>query len=298
MRANANTDSGDQARDPLVSVVVAAFNAESWIEETLRSALDQTYRHIEVIVVDDCSSDGTLDKVRHVAMTDQRLRWERLPANTGRPAGPRNRGLALARGEFVAFLDADDLWHPDKIAAQVAALRFDPGRVLAYTVSCAFSSGNGFSRYLSRLPESQPRVLPLPWFAATDAAELRLRNTIVCSSVCARLDVVRAAGGFNEAPELRALEDGDLWLRLAERGSVTFLPRLLTYYRVHAGSTSRDGRLLHTHVLLEKRNLAAFPRSRLRSRLLRRIADGVALAWLLAKDAASVSGRRRRSRGK
>jgi len=104
---------------PLVSVIIPALNAEATIGETLHSALAQTYRAIEIIVVDDGSSDSTARIVAALAARDPRLRLIRT-ANGG-ISRARNTGIAASAGSFVAPLDADDLWHPEKIACQVAA---------------------------------------------------------------------------------------------------------------------------------------------------------------------------------
>jgi glycosyltransferase involved in cell wall biosynthesis len=105
---------------PLISVVVPAYNAGRWIDRTLASIQGQTWREIEVIVVDDGSSDDTVARVERAAAADRRIRLVRQ-ANAG-PAVARNRGLRECRGVFVAPVDADDLWAPDNLAQQAAAL--------------------------------------------------------------------------------------------------------------------------------------------------------------------------------
>jgi len=105
---------------PVVSVVVPAFNAAATIEETLQSISQQTHRNLEVIVVDDGSSDDTAALVRRHSVRDPRFRVISQP--NGGVASARNAGVRASHGEFVAFIDADDLWHPTKIAKQAAAL--------------------------------------------------------------------------------------------------------------------------------------------------------------------------------
>jgi glycosyltransferase involved in cell wall biosynthesis len=101
-------------KQPLTSVVIPAYNAELFLERTLRSALRQTHSNLEVIVVDDGSTDKTRAIAAAAATTDDRVRIISVP--NGGVAKARNIGIAEANGEFVAFLDADDLWHPTKIA--------------------------------------------------------------------------------------------------------------------------------------------------------------------------------------
>lgn len=109
--------------DPLVSVIVPAFNAAATVEQTLRSVLAQTYAHLEVIVVDDGSTDDTAAAVAHIAAHDPRVRLERQPQSG--VAAARNLGIQIASGEFIAPMDADDLWHPSKLKRQLE--RFQGG---------------------------------------------------------------------------------------------------------------------------------------------------------------------------
>ncbi|MBU6372125.1 MAG: glycosyltransferase family 2 protein [Alphaproteobacteria bacterium] len=109
---------------PLISVIVPAFNAARWIDRTLASIQAQTHREIEILVVDDGSTDDTVDHVLRVAATDSRIRLVRQ-ANAG-PAAARNRGIRESRGVFVAPIDADDLWAPDNLERQVTALILRP----------------------------------------------------------------------------------------------------------------------------------------------------------------------------
>ena len=106
--------------EELVSVIIPAFNAARFLERTIISAQNQTHRNLEIIVVEDGSTDGT----QHVAaaMADSDPRIKVIEKSNGGVASARNVGLAQARGEYVAFLDADDLWHPSKIELQIASL--------------------------------------------------------------------------------------------------------------------------------------------------------------------------------
>ena len=122
---------------PLVSVIVPSYNAEPWIERTLASVLGQTHRHLEVIVVDDGSSDATVERLR--ACPDPRLRVIEQ-ANAGACVA-RNRALAEASGDYIQYLDADDLLSPDKIERQVALLQDAPAGCLAVSGTVYFQDG-------------------------------------------------------------------------------------------------------------------------------------------------------------
>jgi glycosyltransferase involved in cell wall biosynthesis len=114
---------------PLISVIIPAYNAQKTIRETIESVLNQTFKDFEIIVIDDGSQDSTVEIVS--AFSDPRLRLFSYP-NAGVSA-TRNRGLAQANSEFISFLDADDLWTPDKLEAQLRALEANPQAAVAYS---------------------------------------------------------------------------------------------------------------------------------------------------------------------
>ena len=109
--------------DAVVSVIVPCYNCEAYLSTTLGSVLTQTHRELELIVVDDASTDGSAGLVEQFALQDPRVRLMRMPRNAGAPAAPRNLGTREARGEWIAYLDADDIWHPRKLELQLQALR-------------------------------------------------------------------------------------------------------------------------------------------------------------------------------
>src|SRR5436305_794933 len=120
---------------PLVTVVIPAFNAERHIEQAMRSVLAQTHAHLELLVVDDCSTDDTCSRVQAVTREDPRAALHMLERNSGGPARPRNVGVSRAHGKFIAFIDADDVWHPRKLEIQLAVLR-DTGAGFVSTEKC------------------------------------------------------------------------------------------------------------------------------------------------------------------
>lgn len=234
MHAALDRDRQDHpAAAPLVSVIVAAFNAESTIEETCRSALAQTYASLEVLVVDDGSTDATASLVAGLAATDPRLRLIQQD-NLG-VAAARNRGIAAARGDFLAPLDADDLWAPGKIAAQVLRLmQAGPETALVY---CWWAWIDAENRVIDRSPrwDIEGRVLQrLVEINVTGSASVPLF----------RRSVVVDLGGYRT--QLRddgcqGCEDWDLALRVAERYPVAVVPAVLVGYRRRADSMSTHG---------------------------------------------------------
>jgi len=192
--------------EPFVSVLIPCYNAEKWIAGAIRSALTQTYPHKEVIVVDDGSTDGSLDVIRSFS---DAIRWETGP-NRGANAA-RNRLLELSRGEWLQYLDADDYLLPDKLAAQMRAIRESPCDIVVSP--CLTSQGVNHDR---------PTLNP--WL---DLVLMELGNTI---SNLWRARAIRDAGGWNEnAP---CGQECELMLRMLEHGArVTYFPEPLAFAR-------------------------------------------------------------------
>lgn len=189
---------------------MAAYNAAATVESAIASALNQTVADLEVLVVDDGSTDDTATLVE--ALTDLRLRLVRQQ-NAG-PAVARNSGLALARGRFVSFLDSDDLLLPDYLEQMTAALEADPGAGWAYTDPWVLDDRTRRIRRHTLAARTAPRGGPPP-----DAHRLLLElvryNFVFVASTVHR-EVIEDVGGFTTG--LVRSEDYDLWLRLAARG--------------------------------------------------------------------------------
>jgi glycosyltransferase involved in cell wall biosynthesis len=186
----------------------------------LASALNQEDVSFEVVVVDDGSTDGTARRLAE--LSDPRVRVVRSVTSHGQAAA-RNRGIAEARGHWVAFLDDDDVWSPRKLRAQVdRAAAADASFV--YTSVALLSEDGGVKR-----------VEPAP--NADAIADLLLRRNVLSagsSSVMARGEIVRRIGGFD--PRLNELSDWDLWIRLASVGKAAACPEVLVGYVLHPGN--------------------------------------------------------------
>ncbi len=217
--------------NPLISVVIPAFNSEKYIADTLKSVLNQSYKNIELLVVDDESADATFDIIKKFAEKDGRVKPFKI-AHAGVPSIPRNYGIKKAAGEFTAFIDSDDLWKSDKLEKQIKHFKNNPDAVLLYSMSVTFGETNIFSPYYE--------VLPLPFRAARSSDELlKIGNTIPLSSVVARTSALLKVNGFDEDPEMNVGEDYDLWIRLSRTGKIIFVPRIDTYYRIHKNQLSK-----------------------------------------------------------
>jgi len=238
---------------PLVSVIVPVFNAGGTIQETLQSVVDQTYSPLEVLVADDGSSDDTRARVASFAERHSNVRWLPSPVRSGRPAVPRNRALTAAAGEFVAFIDADDLWTARKIEDQVRVMNAHPSLVLVYSILRCFGPGVKVLAWPFGLK-------PIPYFAAIDARTLEMGNTVALSSVMVRRVVVQGLGGFDEDPNLTAVEDYDLWVRVSRSGAIGFVPRVHGFYRVHSCGISHDlaAQRRRAEYLVQKLNIQGY----------------------------------------
>jgi glycosyltransferase involved in cell wall biosynthesis len=219
---------GVQTRSsPSVSVVIPAYNVAPYIGETLNSVFAQTFTDFEVIVVDDGSPDGEELK-RTLDPYVERVRYVRQE-NRGAGAA-RNRGVREARGEFIAFLDSDDLWMPEYLGEQVRFLRAD-GYDLAYADALLFGdSPIAGKTYM----QTSPSVGPVTFLSL-----VRNDCNIITSGVVVRRSVLIKVGLFNES--LRNGQDFELWTRLARNGArLGYQRKVLLRYRCRKGSLSGD----------------------------------------------------------
>jgi glycosyltransferase involved in cell wall biosynthesis len=217
-----------------VSVIIPAYNAERYLGTTLASIQNQTHRELEIIVVDDGSTDSTAMIAEKAARTDDRIRIIRQP-NRG-VAVARNRGLVEARSEFVAPMDADDVWHPRNLASQVAALHeAGPDAAVSYAWYVHIDEHGMFC---ATGPQTQFRRKQEVLFAQVNGNFIG--NS---SSTVMRRAAVEAVGGYDEtlrARDAEGCEDQALYISLAKRWSFTVVPQYLIAYRRHPGSMSQD----------------------------------------------------------
>lgn len=219
----------------LVSVVVPTYNGEHWVADTLRAVLAQSYLSVEIIVVDDGSTDTTCQVVRQVA-PGARL----LTQANARVSAARNTGLAAARGEFVIFLDQDDIWHPQQLARQVGWMQHhaDCGAVV-----CRYQHWYPIN---GRYPEPaetwppDPGLLTDPEFTGWVYHQFLFDCWALTSGTLMRRAALAAVGGFDVS--LPYSEDWDLWLRLSQQVPFALLQWPPVLYRQHPVQGSRAGR--------------------------------------------------------
>jgi len=216
--------------DDLVSVILPVHNGVKFVEVALESALRQTYRNLEVLAVDDGSTDGTLKILEKYAARDPRVRV--FSQANGGVARARNRAIAEARGDFIAPLDADDLWGPSKIASQLQRLT-ESGEETGFVYSWwVWIDSNGV--VLDRSPR---------WRIEGEAFEelIQINFSGNASVPLFRKRCIQEAGGYNEelaASDAGGCEDWELVLRIAEHYKIAVVPDILIGYRRLPGSMS------------------------------------------------------------
>lgn len=279
----------------VISVVIPTYNHARYVLQTLDSVFAQTFTDYEVIVVNDGSPDDTAERLRPLAEAG-RIRYVEQK-NAGQ-ATARNVGIALARGEFIALLDDDDLWPPDKLERQLHALRERPEMDVAYgRVECVDDQGRP-------VDVRQDDGSPLSW--QKDGPSGKIFDAILkqyClvspGQTLVRRDALRRLGAAPFDPALWGCDDHDLWLRLARNGQFLFLPHLCLCYRWHSGSASRDKlrMLRNENKLIQKlaREQTTVEQRRLIRERFRRVREQMRNCWAAAAFEATKAGKARAS---
>jgi teichuronic acid biosynthesis glycosyltransferase TuaG len=208
---------------PLVSVIVPCYNMERFISDTIDSVRRQTYSHWELLIVDDASTDGTVGVVQKHCAQDDRIHFVVKPKHSG-IADTRNQCLKMAKGRYLAFLDADDLWHPEKLEQQ---LQFMTERNIGFS----------YSSY-DRVDEKGNLLNKIVKTAGNLSYDAYLRNTIIgCSTVM--LDTEKV--GHVVVPNFLTSEDAATWLNILRKGFIAYaIEQPLTSYRIRQHSASSN----------------------------------------------------------
>lgn len=223
----------------LISVIVPAYNYAAFLAEAVNSALRQSHRNIEVVIIDDGSTDNTAEIAQGLMQQDARVRYVHQ-VNQGLSAA-RNTGIKQAKGEFLVFLDADDVMHHEKIQAHLEHFSAMPLSDISYGRSRYFVSGQP-EKTFANLALNDEEWMPKVSGTADVVMPALLANNIfpVCSAMLRR-KVVELVGAFDT--DLRSLEDWDYWLRAAATGccfAYSDDARLATQIRVHSNSMSQN----------------------------------------------------------
>lgn len=230
---------------PRVSIIMPAFNAERSISFSIKSVLDQSFGEWELLIINDGSTDSTLDVI--LEFRDSRIKIINQ-SNQG-VAAARNSALKIAIGEYIAFLDADDLWLPSKLQKQISIFsksQKDLGLVYSGYRGFKFSEANSFSLLTEPINIHN-----------NDHYKLLVSNYIATLTVMIRRDIVFDVGYFRE--DLRGTEDWDYWIRISKLYKLKKIDQELALYRISAGSLSSNKithaneelKVLKTHLLVE-----------------------------------------------
>lgn len=210
---------GESIMHPKVSVILPTHNRAEYLRKAIESVLNQTEADLELIIVNDASTDNTADILHRYMTLDKRVKVVENRESLG-GGGSRNRGVALSRGKWVAFLDDDDEWHNDKLSTQLAMLAKDPAAVAG---SCGYER-----RYLGGITRKVRVNAPV------DINELYCSNVLGGASMCiCSKETFLSVGGFDD--KLKSGQDWDLWIRLHEQGRILVSNLPLVTYHVHMG---------------------------------------------------------------
>lgn len=208
--------------DGLVSVVIPMYNSSKYITPTIMSALNQTYKDIEVLVIDDCSKDNSIEVVEGLSKKDARVRCIPQGKNGG-AAVARNRGLKEAKGRFIAFLDSDDLWAPDKIERQLALME----EKNAVFVFCAYDSVNENDEQVKGKVKIKERV--------------KYKDLLTKTFICTPAAIYdRYYYGDVEMPLRRTGQDYAFWMVLLKTADAYGIDEALVHVRRRSGSLSKN----------------------------------------------------------
>lgn len=224
----------------LVSVIVPVYNAEKYIVATLQSVIGQTYQNFELLIVDDGSPDRSIELCRQ--FIDPRIKII-CQQNRG-VAAARNHGIRLAQGDYIAFLDADDLWFPTKIAKHVAHLERSTSIGVSYSYSTLIDA-NGTPLGLYQLPQTQ-NITPINFLLRDpigSGSNLVARRAVLDAiKFPVEINGVVTQSYFDEDRQLNPSEDTECWLRMSIESDLKFegIPEVLIQYRLHSGSFSHQ----------------------------------------------------------
>lgn len=211
-------------KQPLVSVITPTYNSERFIAETIRSVKEQTYANWEMIVIDDCSTDKTVELVMKEQQKDDRIKLIQLEHNQG-AAVARNTGMENAKGKYIAFLDSDDLWLSNKLEEQIA---FMEKHDYAFTFS-SFAIMDQFGNLTGKTNRAVEKA---------DYHDILKRpGTIGCLTVVLDRDKIRDP----YMPNIKTRNDFATWLKILRNGHTAYgLDKILAYYRLVPGSISSN----------------------------------------------------------
>jgi len=216
----------DKNNSPLVSIVIPSYNSANFIPGSVSSVLNQTYSNIEILIIDDGSTDETEKTVQQLTGPIRYIKQ----VNSG-PSAARNRGLTESKGKYIAFLDVDDAWEPVKLEEQVAFFESD-GDLSIIATGCMRCNADLQPVEIVSLETSTKEKGTIPFRLLLE------KNQLITSSIMIKKKTLDVCGLFDETIQFG--EDWDLWIRIAQQGKIGYIQQPLCKYRVHgAGLTGK-----------------------------------------------------------
>lgn len=235
MKKNRILLTGREEAQPLVTVITPIFNAQNFIAETIESVIDQTYQNWEMIIVDDCSTDNSRDIVKKYEVKDSRIKLIELEVNFGGPARPRNVGLDISKGDYLAFLDADDVWLENKLQVQISEMLVNN---LDFTsTDSKFIDDNSIDTIINK---HKIVIFFKKIKRKATLSDVIKGNFIRASSAIVSKNFISK---FDENKDFIGVEDIYLWMKILNEKSVRYkyITDKLIKYRVSSTSLSERG---------------------------------------------------------
>ena len=235
----------DTDNRPVVSVILPTYNRKNLVGKAIQSVLEQNYRNLELIIIDDASTDGTEEIIKE--FKDARILYLRNPVNRGGGAA-RNTGIKVAKGSFIAFQDSDDLWLPDKLEKQMAVFKVSPENVGVVYTQCDRREGD----QVRRIPGEHTPQKNGDLFKGLLSENFITLPTVVIKKVC-----LEKVGGFDES--LPRLQDWEFFIRIARYFEFQYIPEPLVYSFFTPGSiSSKPEALIRALEIILEKNLAEY----------------------------------------
>lgn len=222
---------------PIVSIIVPVYNGIKYISKTLDTLLNQSFECFEVLLINDGSTDTSLDFIKELSEKDKRIRV--LDKVNGGIANARNHGINLAKAEFIAFCDQDDFWEPEKLAKQMP-LFTNVNVGLVYSLITKEVTAPFKSQTVIKAQNGRGSVFD----------SLIRENLVPTCSVIVRKSIIDRVGGFNEKKDLMGVDDWDVWLRVSLVADFDFVPEPLATHIYHGENYSANNNLMHNAELL------------------------------------------------
>lgn len=231
---------------PEISIIIPTYNRADLLNRTIQSVLNQTFKNFEVIVIDDGSTDNTRKIVRGFIKKDERIKYI-FQENSGGPAKPRSTGIKNSRGNYLAFLDSDDEWLPEKLEKQISVFKNSRDKKLGF-VDCGVLVVNKNTETINEY-----RLSPL--CRGNIFKKILEKNFILTpSSILLKRGVIKKTGDFDE--NLKMSDDWDFWIRISKKYNFDFIDELLTKYYVHSTNitkiSSRDALMEELFYIVKK----------------------------------------------